>query len=105
YLLHSSIHRDPPPFPTRRSSDLGKLTIGRGRMYVDGLLAENHGLAPTGFDPLLAEAAGTNDTPYDQQPYWPTPDPLPSGGPHLRSEEHTSELQSLRHLVCRLLPE
>src|SRR5437899_4114575 len=24
---------------------------------------------------------------------------------HLRSEEHTSELQSLRHLVCRLLPE
>src|SRR5205814_3024175 len=25
--------------------------------------------------------------------------------PPLRSEEHTSELQSLRHLVCRLLPE
>src|ERR1039458_7523138 len=24
---------------------------------------------------------------------------------HDRSEEHTSELQSLRHLVCRLLPE
>src|ERR1035438_4567051 len=24
---------------------------------------------------------------------------------YLRSEEHTSELQSLRHLVCRLLPE
>src|ERR1035438_5901150 len=23
--------------------------------------------------------------------------------PYLRSEEHTSELQSLRHLVCRLL--
>src|SRR5437899_7106186 len=27
------------------------------------------------------------------------------GGPNLRSEEHTSELQSLRHLVCRLLLE
>src|SRR5262245_63456450 len=26
-------------------------------------------------------------------------------GQHLRSEEHTSELQSLRHLVCRLLLE
>src|SRR5258705_9772809 len=26
-------------------------------------------------------------------------------GPHLRSEEHTSELQSLKHLVCRLLLE
>src|SRR5437899_6809378 len=35
--------------------------------------------------------------------------PLPEhlGGPRhpLRSEEHTSELQSLRHLVCRLLLE
>src|SRR5215472_19358818 len=27
------------------------------------------------------------------------------GSPQLRSEEHTSELQSLRHLVCRLLLE
>src|ERR1039458_10584864 len=27
------------------------------------------------------------------------------GGEHPRSEEHTSELQSLRHLVCRLLLE
>src|SRR5947199_6711899 len=26
-------------------------------------------------------------------------------GLHVRSEEHTSELQSLRHLVCRLLLE
>src|SRR5262245_8778441 len=26
-------------------------------------------------------------------------------GRHFRSEEHTSELQSLRHLVCRLLLE
>src|ERR1035438_5625637 len=25
------------------------------------------------------------------------------GSPEIRSEEHTSELQSLRHLVCRLL--
>src|SRR5258705_13973667 len=29
-------------------------------------------------------------------------DGLPAGQPDLRSEEHTSELQSLRHLVCRL---
>src|SRR5436853_394056 len=33
---------------------------------------------------------------------WRTP-PLPAR--FLRSEEHTSELQSLRHLVCRLLLE
>src|SRR5436853_4022319 len=31
---------------------------------------------------------------------------LTEGGPQMvRSEEHTSELQSLRHLVCRLLLE
>src|SRR5262245_35220035 len=29
--------------------------------------------------------------------------PPDSTGPSVRSEEHTSELQSLRHLVCRLL--
>src|SRR5947199_3990157 len=29
----------------------------------------------------------------------------PSSGAEIRSEEHTSELQSLRHLVCRLLLE
>src|ERR1035441_10801539 len=37
----------------------------------------------------------------------PTPDAPPSSAAllvhRLRSEEHTSELQSLRHLVCRLL--
>ncbi|MQB00836.1 MAG: hypothetical protein GEU78_11180 [Actinobacteria bacterium] len=61
----------------------GELSIGRGRMYVDGLLAENHGAPPYGFDPLLSERTGTTDTPYGQQPYWRTPDPLPTGGPHL----------------------
>src|SRR5258705_8064216 len=35
--------------------------------------------------------------------YWLLPNPY--GGSSVRSEEHTSELQSLRHLVCRLLLE
>ncbi len=61
----------------------GALTIGRGRMYVDGLLAENHGTGPVTFDPLLGEATRTADMPYDQQPHWPQPAPLPDGGPHL----------------------
>src|ERR1039458_3576466 len=39
--------------------------------------------------------------PYRKQPARPSPSPQ-STVP-LRSEEHTSELQSLRHLVCRLL--
>src|SRR5215217_3043947 len=61
----------------------GDLTIGRGRMYVDGLLAENHGIEQDGFDPLLSEVTGTVDTPYLEQPYWNTPDDLPTEGMHL----------------------
>jgi hypothetical protein len=61
----------------------GAVSIGRGRMYVDGLLAENHGGEPLGFDPLLSEPTGTVDTSYLEQPYWPTPDTLPTGGTHL----------------------
>src|SRR5471030_3423578 len=42
---------------------------------------------------------------------WPLPPVFPGSAsrhparPKIRSEEHTSELQSLRHLVCRLLLE
>ncbi len=49
----------------------GVLTIGRGRMYVDGLLAENHGTGAVEFDVLLAGPTGGADTPYLGQPYWP----------------------------------
>jgi len=52
-------------------------------MYVDGLLAENHGIELDGFDPLLRERTGNADTPYLEQPYWPTPESLPTGGTHL----------------------
>jgi hypothetical protein len=61
----------------------GVLTVGRGRMYVDGLLAEHHGSGPATFDPMLAEETGSADTPYDQQPHWPTPEPLPQAGSFL----------------------
>jgi hypothetical protein len=73
------------PDAFRVTASGGSLTIGRGRMYVDGLLAENHGRARTGFDPLLVERTGTADLLYEEQDeaYWPTPDPLPAGGPHL----------------------
>src|SRR5262245_64273633 len=36
---------------------------------------------------------------------WSTRRTPPEGRRSMRSEEHTSELQSLRHLVCRLLLE
>jgi hypothetical protein len=62
----------------------GMLTIGRGRIYVDGLQAENHGAGDLEFDPVLAESRGLNPVRYDQQPDFPNPTPLPDGGgPHL----------------------
>jgi hypothetical protein len=65
----------------------GMLTIGQGRIYVDGILAENHGAPatpPAPFDPRLAETTGAGPVRYDQQPYYPVPPALPQGGgPHL----------------------
>jgi hypothetical protein len=73
----------------------GVLTIGRGRIYVDGILAENHGAAPLEWDPSLAELRGTAPRPFFDQPYLPvnaTNRPAPAnvfnrptlaGGPHL----------------------
>jgi parallel beta-helix repeat protein len=59
------------------------LSIGRGRIYVDGLLAENHGPVPDQWDPVLAELTGSAGLSYDEQPYYPNPPALPTGGPHL----------------------
>lgn len=71
----------------------GQLLIGPGRMYVDGLIAENHGTAaqdqngkglPLDFDSALAELHGSAFIRYDQQPYFLNPDALPrTPGPHL----------------------
>ncbi len=59
----------------------GKLRIGPGRMYVDGLLAENHGDASSvTWDPALGEMSNTPQPPpgtesgailYTAQPYLP----------------------------------
>ncbi|NIM95765.1 MAG: hypothetical protein GTO18_18855 [Anaerolineales bacterium] len=62
------------------------LTIGRGRMYVHGLLAENHGSGDLEFDRYLGEERGKDALLYSDQPYFPTAStvaPLPTGGPHL----------------------
>src|ERR1700742_5007385 len=64
----------------------GKLTIGRGRMHVDGLLVENDGEPPLEWDPKLAELRATASTPYAAEPYFPSAPALPTGtGPHLVS--------------------
>lgn len=55
------------------------LTIGVGRMYVDGLLVENHGAAPVSWSKELAEQAGTVSIPFYEQPYLPFNHPDESG--------------------------
>jgi len=55
--------------------------IAIGRMYVDGLVAECHGLPQEQFDPILGEMTGTNPVPYNNQPYYPSPLPPPIGAP------------------------
>lgn len=53
-------------------------TIGKGRAYVDGLLAENHGDLPERFDAVLAESRGTALSTYESQPWLPLPPALPA---------------------------
>src|SRR5207244_10024708 len=94
YPAHLALHS----FPTRRSSDLHPLA---------GRLSDLQGLPRLpGLDLRLAERDGRARHP------WPL---CTRGGRHplgrrrrharRRSEEHTSELQSPDHLVCRLLLE
>ena len=62
----------------------GGLTIGHGRIYVDGLVAENHGAGSPVWDAALDEQHGAEAISYTQQPYLPSPPELPgSGGPYL----------------------
>lgn len=64
----------------RITLNAGELMIGRGRMYVDGLLVENHGSGASVWDTALAETYGSAPTPYTSQPYLPAATPLPSSG-------------------------
>ncbi|SOE87083.1 hypothetical protein SAMN05446935_7642 [Burkholderia sp. YR290] len=62
----------------------GTLMIGPGRMYVDGLLVENHGMGKVEFDPVLEEDRATQPIPYENQPYFPNAKdvaPLPKEKP------------------------
>src|SRR5262245_62578970 len=81
-------HRSPHSFPTRRSSDLSGGIIGW----------------------ITRKAGEAWDWVKEQtRPVWqPVADAATKIAeliPPPRSEEHTSELQTLRHLVCRLLLE
>src|SRR5207247_10971239 len=97
-------HQPPPPFPTRRSSDLGADADilygerGKDRMFGD----EGNDMLAGGEDGDTLYGGPGNDRVYgndrDDTLYGGTGDDLVG-----RSEEHTSELQSRVDLVCRLL--
>src|SRR5439155_24312478 len=79
--------RDLHSFPTRRSSDLGPRRLHRAP--ADGREHQRSDLSAEG-----ALVGGPGEAARDRA--------VPA---LLRSEEHTSELQSRGHLVCRLLLE
>src|SRR5205823_14333684 len=89
-------HRDLHSFPTRRSSDLrsgmSRIPTGRPARWPPsgrrGAAAPSRGTTCTRAGATTAPAACTT-----------------SAAAPTRSEEHTSELQSLAYLVCRLLLE
>src|SRR5262245_1819144 len=91
-------------FPTRRSSDLGIDLLCRGGFHFSYWQRRR-----------LDSTAGDDRLRFRHRCYWRAnrrerfirrllSDGHSRDGCRLRSEEHTSELQSLRHLVCRLLP-
>src|SRR3712207_7332605 len=79
-------------FPTRRSSDLRKITL-LWRLQTQKLkfLRRQHGEAVDRLNERIIAVYQTGDVTAVEL--------------LLRSEEHTSELQSRQYLVCRLLLE
>src|SRR2546422_9230735 len=79
-----------PSFPTRRSSDLRLLFASSRPNRAPPRLRYSRDDAALGYAP----GATRPPTSRSRRP-----------SPYTRSEEHTSELQSRLHLVCRLLLE
>src|SRR5687768_11751520 len=85
FFYHHAYHRTLHSFPTRRSSDLFSAT----RLRSTGRQRPSRAPSRTASMISCVRAPSTN---------------VGMAGP-ARSEEHTSELQSRLHLVCRLLLE
>src|SRR5262249_58800117 len=82
FLYCYAAHRYLPSFPTRRSSDLAEIVMSGEGQWAGGATV-------TRADPCSGPCARIS----------------PRNCGSTRSEEHTSELQSLTNLVCRLLLE
>src|SRR5437870_7444548 len=93
FFFYCSVdHRDLHSFPTRRSSDLAKQALTRS--HAEG----SRGVRDRSEQPTQTLRAG-------RFPGMPIIEPSRGPWEAVRSEEHTSELQSRGHLVCRLLLE
>src|SRR5204863_7353926 len=99
FLFSSASPQHPPSFPTRRSSDLQALAYSFGSFATDDKLTQQVASLNANFDssrffnlqggPIGSALQQAAEARIRQE----------------RSEEHTSELQSRRDLVCRLLLE
>jgi hypothetical protein len=77
----ASSYTNPHAFQIERVLNVDMITIGTGRLYVDGLVAENHGdpnASDRQFDPTMAELVSATATTFDKQPYWWTTHDLPA---------------------------
>src|SRR5205823_14458443 len=94
-----------PPFPTRRSSDLeGASAPGAYREGDEGRQMGQGESFATAANPLaLRQSTGrlASDEQSRQKHGWRGPSSMEHAREEGRSEEHTSELQSLAYLVCR----
>jgi hypothetical protein len=92
-INHCTVPRVPPGTPPVLDpfliipTAMGAFDIGIGRMYVDGIQVENHGLPPLAYQADLGERRGTQPIPYNNQPYLRAPLP-----PALAAVPNTTDL-------------
>src|SRR5205814_7486927 len=104
FLYWSGDLRDLRSFPTRRSSDLGASVYdGDGCRSVRA--SRRDGAEVRGSRRSCAHRGDMMNPAPERDAAISVSADLTRATAALRSEEHTSELQSLRHLVCRLLLE
>src|SRR5262245_65386414 len=101
FFSSSGSPRDLHSFPTRRSSDLAVVV---SEPFFASFTISAHGIRSTRRS---ARSASSGDGRVKFEPRSSSAFAAATTGAYAcpRSEEHTSELQSLRHLVCRLLLE
>src|SRR5207244_13486822 len=98
-------HCCPPPFPTRRSSDLDGLSVGMSNLWRLSD-ARTRSISPENFTGEKGKGGMSTDGPAaanarDLGRGWKVSPYVKIKPGETRSEEHTSELQSPDHLVCR----